>query len=74
VRRRIRRLIWVGSIVLLLGGGITYLAWNYGWAGTVTVGQPAPAFTLQDSDGHSVNLADYLGRKPVLLVFYMTYT
>jgi hypothetical protein len=70
----VRRLIWVASIVLLLGGGITYLAWTYGWAGAVTEGEPAPVFVLQDADGHSVNLADYLGRKPVLLVFYMTYT
>lgn len=73
VQRRARRLLWAASIVLLLGGGVTYLAWTHGWAGAITAGQPASAFVLEDSDGHPVNLADYLGRKPVLLVFYMTY-
>jgi cytochrome oxidase Cu insertion factor (SCO1/SenC/PrrC family) len=36
----------------------------------VKVGQPAPNFTLQDSDGKSVSLADYRGKKNVVLVFY----
>jgi cytochrome oxidase Cu insertion factor (SCO1/SenC/PrrC family) len=34
------------------------------------VGQPAPDFTLEDSDGKSVSLADYRGKKNVVLVFY----
>ena len=72
-RRRGRRLAWVAGIALLLGGGGTYLAWTYGWAGAVATGELAPAFALEDADGHTVDLADDLGRKPVLLVFYMTY-
>ena len=36
----------------------------------VKVGQPAPDFTLEDSDGKSVGLADYRGKKNVVLVFY----
>jgi cytochrome oxidase Cu insertion factor (SCO1/SenC/PrrC family) len=36
----------------------------------VKVGQPAPNFTLEDSDGKSVSLADYRGKKNVVLVFY----
>ena len=36
----------------------------------VKVGQPAPDFTLQDSDGKNVTLADYRGKKSVVLVFY----
>lgn len=72
-RRRSRRLAWAAGIALLLGGGVTYLAWTYGWAGAVATGELAPAFVLEDADGHTVNLADDLGRKPVLLVFYMTY-
>ena len=37
---------------------------------SVDVGTQAPDFTLTDQDGNSVSLADYRGRKAVLLVFY----
>ena len=33
---------------------------------TATVGQPAPAFTLKDTNGKAVNLADYKGKTVVL--------
>jgi cytochrome oxidase Cu insertion factor (SCO1/SenC/PrrC family) len=36
----------------------------------VRVGQPAPDFTLEDSDGKNVSLEDYRGKKNVVLVFY----
>ena len=36
----------------------------------VKVGQPAPDFTLEDSDGKNVSLADYRDKKNVVLVFY----
>ncbi len=35
----------------------------------IAAGEPAPEFTLRDQDGEEVSLADYRGRK-VLLVFY----
>jgi peroxiredoxin (alkyl hydroperoxide reductase subunit C) len=35
----------------------------------IAAGEPAPDFTLRDQDGEKVSLADYRGRK-VLLVFY----
>lgn len=35
----------------------------------IAAGEPAPEFTLRDQDGEKVSLADYRGRK-VLLVFY----
>jgi peroxiredoxin len=35
----------------------------------IAVGEKAPEFTLRDQDGEDVSLADYKGRK-VLLVFY----
>ncbi|MBI4592982.1 MAG: redoxin domain-containing protein [Candidatus Rokubacteria bacterium] len=73
MRRRTPSWAWVVGFLLVLGGGISYLAWTYGWAPAVTVGEAAPPFLLEDSDGHPVNVADYLGRKPVVLVFYMTY-
>jgi cytochrome oxidase Cu insertion factor (SCO1/SenC/PrrC family) len=39
----------------------------------VRVGQPAPDFTLEDSDGKNISLADYRGKKNVVLVFYRGY-
>ena len=35
----------------------------------IAAGEPAPDFTLRDQDGEKVSLADYRGRK-VMLVFY----
>jgi hypothetical protein len=37
------------------------------------VGDPAPDFTLSDAAGRAVALADYRGKKPVVLVFYRGY-
>lgn len=37
------------------------------------VGERPPAFTLADAGGRPVSLADYQGRKPVVLVFYRGY-
>ena len=37
------------------------------------VGEPAPDFTLLDAAGRPVSLADYRGKKPVVLVFYRGY-
>ncbi|RJO59827.1 peroxiredoxin [Candidatus Parcubacteria bacterium] len=34
------------------------------------VGQPAPVFELADENGKLVKLSDYLGRQPVVLIFY----
>lgn len=36
----------------------------------VKVGKPAPAFTLPDSDGNPVSLADVSNEQPVLVLFY----
>ena len=37
------------------------------------VGQPAPDFTLPDASGRPASLAEYRGKKPVVLVFYRGY-
>jgi len=37
---------------------------------TIRPGDPAPPFSVPDSDRHPVSLADYAGRSAVLLVFY----
>ena len=39
----------------------------------VKVGQPAPDFTLEDSDGKAITLSDFRGKKSVVLVFYRGY-
>jgi hypothetical protein len=40
---------------------------------TFKVGDQAPDFTLPDAAGRPVTLADYRGKKPVVLVFYRGY-
>lgn len=38
--------------------------------GEITIGQPAPEFTLSGTSGITVSLADYRGKKNVVLAFY----
>ncbi len=40
---------------------------------TLLVGERPPDFTLPDAGGRPVSLADYRGKKPVVLVFYRGY-
>ncbi len=49
----------------LLATGVTALLPGHGWAAAV-VGQPAPAFTLSDTAGKPVRLADFKGKTVVL--------
>lgn len=39
----------------------------------VKVGQPAPDFTLEDSDGKAITLSDFRAKKSLVLVFYRGY-
>jgi cytochrome oxidase Cu insertion factor (SCO1/SenC/PrrC family) len=39
----------------------------------IKAGQPAPDFTLEDSDGKAITLSDFRGKKSVVLVFYRGY-
>jgi hypothetical protein len=71
-KRRNWRLLVVAGLGLLVVAIVGYLGWNLGWTAAAE-GDPAPLFVLPDHQGRQVALADYLGRKPVLLVFYMTY-
>ena len=62
------KLLWVSlllvfAIFLAACGGSTN-------ADEIAVGNPAPDFTLTDSDGNTVTLAEYKGQ-PVLLFFHM---
>ena len=65
----------VVSVVLLGGAGFFNFVMMRVPAGRplVTVGQPAPGFTLPDAAGRPVSLSDYRGKKPVVLVFYRGY-
>jgi hypothetical protein len=75
-RRRWPAWIALGVSGLLLAAG----AW-YNFVGArvpegptaLRVGQPAPDFAARDAAGRPVTLADYRGRKPVVLVFYRGY-
>lgn len=40
-------------------------------AAELKVGDKAPDFTLPDQNGHKVHLADFQGKKSVVLAFYV---
>ncbi len=70
--------IWTAlvlSLVLLLGGATFnfVLARIPATPSNLHVGTRAPDFTLPDAGGRPVSLADYRGKKPVVLVFYRGY-
>jgi hypothetical protein len=74
-----RRQPWLmGLILLLMAAGI--LIWSpWSQPGSVPPGAiiaadqsvPAPPFTLANTTGEQIKLADYLGQQPVVLAFYM---
>jgi len=75
-RRSVATLTALGVCVLLLGAATFFnfvIARVPAPAPVLRVGEPAPAFTLADAKGRPVTLADYRGRKPVVLVFYRGY-
>ena len=49
-------------------GGAIYL---WGPEPAADVGHPAPPFALPDATGQIVSLAEFLGKQPVVLAFYM---
>ena len=57
------------SILLLLGLAGPARAQDEG----IALGTRAPAVVVNDIDGKPVNLADYIGKKPVLLEFWATW-
>jgi len=42
-----------------------------GQAATLKVGDKAPDFTLPDQNGNKVKLSDFLGKKNVVVAFYV---
>ena len=66
----------LGLSAVLLAGGAWFnfvLARVHATPSVLRVGEPAPDFALPDAAGRLVSLADYRGRKPVVLVFYRGY-
>jgi peroxiredoxin len=50
----------------------TVLAWPFAGRGApLKVGDRAPDFALPDQNGNVVKLSDYLGKKNVVLAFYV---
>jgi cytochrome oxidase Cu insertion factor (SCO1/SenC/PrrC family) len=41
------------------------------FAGALAIGEKAPDFTLPDQNGKPVRLADFRGKKDVVLAFYV---
>jgi thioredoxin-dependent peroxiredoxin len=66
MQRGRRRVIWLvgGTIVMVL------LLFVEERAGILAVGTRAPAFSAKLTDGSTVTLAEYLGKKNIVLFFY----
>ena len=58
---------WIAAVVL---GGAALFA-GAAQAQSLKVGDQAPAFSVISSTGKAVALADYLGKKNVVLFFYI---
>jgi cytochrome oxidase Cu insertion factor (SCO1/SenC/PrrC family) len=76
--RRRRWVAWsalaVSSLFLVAGVWFNFVVARVPVTPTaLRVGAPAPDFTLTDAAGRPVTLADYRGRKLVILVFYRGY-
>jgi AhpC/TSA family protein len=64
----------LSSLLLVFGASFNFvLARVPEGPTTLRVGDRPPDFTLPDAAGRPVALADYRGRKPVVLVFYRGY-
>jgi len=62
------------SLLLVGGAWFNFVAARVPDTPTVLrVGERPPDFTLPDAAGREVSLADYRGKKPVVIVFYRGY-
>ncbi len=62
------------SVLLVAGAWFNFVGARVPDAPTaLRVGERPPEFTLPDAAGRPVSLADYRGKKPVVLVFYRGY-
>jgi cytochrome oxidase Cu insertion factor (SCO1/SenC/PrrC family) len=75
LRRSRRWYVWpalaLSLALLVLGAWNTFVVARIPDTPTaLRVGEHPPDFTLPDASGRPVSLADYRGKKPVILVFY----
>jgi AhpC/TSA family len=66
----------LGLSTVLLAGGVWFnffVARIPDMPTILRVGERPPEFTLPDASGRPVSLADYRGKKPVVMVFYRGY-
>jgi cytochrome oxidase Cu insertion factor (SCO1/SenC/PrrC family) len=79
VRARARRwpawlALGLSSLLLVGGAWFNFVAARVPDTPTaLRVGERPPDFTLPDAAGQPISLADYRGKKPVVLVFYRGY-
>ena len=60
-----------GTAKLIVGSGLSVLLMPlFGTSADLKVGDRAPDFSLPDQNGKTVKLADFHGKKTVILVFY----
>jgi hypothetical protein len=59
------------KIMLALLVGSALFVGGIGQADALQVGDKAPLFALPSTTGEQIKLADYLGKKPVVLFFYI---
>ena len=60
---------WRRGVLIVLAGSMLLLA--AGQSSALQVGDKAPDFALPATTAESIKLADYLGKKPVVLFFYI---
>ena len=67
------RLKWSRSLVLLLSAALLAMGWSVAgppMAAALDVGDKAPDFTLPSTTGEQISLAQFRGKKLVVLEFY----
>ncbi len=66
---------WIAAISLAVVIGAAGIAgWLWLQHGIETTPPPASTFSLPASTGNVVSLEEYLGKEPLVLLFYMTAT
>jgi hypothetical protein len=64
----------VSTVLLFMGAWFNFVVARIpATPPAVRVGEPAPDFTLKDAAGRPVSLAEFRGKKPVVLIFYRGY-
>ena len=61
---------WTGMVAAVILSGVLHLP-NPGHVLALQVGDKAPDFSLPATSAETVSLTDYLGKKSVVLFFYL---